>query len=150
MLMAGSWWVTRPPRCRNPAPARAISSVAAPRFTLPKPPPQRSRIFSPGAVAIAIALLAGALALRREAVAAEGLGGIIDVHEHIVLPPARTKSLIDVMDRRGIATMFLLDSPDVTFDSDAEFEGYDETVTRQLAMKRLDPQRFRVFYTYPA
>ncbi len=77
-------------------------------------------------------------------------GGIIDVHEHIVLSSARTKSLIDVMDRRGIATMFLLDSPDVTFDSDAAFEGYDETVTRQLAMKRLYPDRFRVFYTYPA
>jgi len=76
--------------------------------------------------------------------------GIIDVHEHIVLPASQTKSLIDVMDRRGIATMFLLDSPDVTFDSDAAFEGYDETVTRQLAMKRQYPDRFRVFYTYPA
>ena len=82
--------------------------------------------------------------------AAESLGGIIDVHEHIVLPESRTKSLIDAMDRHGIATMFLLDSPDVTFDEDAAFEGYDDTVTRQLAMKRRYPDRFRVFYTYPS
>jgi predicted TIM-barrel fold metal-dependent hydrolase len=54
------------------------------------------------------------------------------------------------MDRRGIATMFLLDSPDVTFDSHARFVGYDETVQRQLAMRRQYPDRFRVFYTYPA
>ena len=67
-----------------------------------------------------------------------------------MLPPSRTRSLIDVMDRRGIATMFLLDSPDVTFDSDTAFEGYDETVMTQLAMKRQYPGRFRVFYTYPA
>jgi predicted TIM-barrel fold metal-dependent hydrolase len=78
------------------------------------------------------------------------LRGIIDVHEHIVLPEAGTQSLIDVMDRRGIATMFLLDSPAVTFDSSAGFEGYDETASRQLAMKRRYPGRFRVFYTYPA
>jgi predicted TIM-barrel fold metal-dependent hydrolase len=82
--------------------------------------------------------------------AGEALNGIVDVHEHIVLPRSRTKSLVDVMDRHGIATMFLLDSPDVTFDSDAGFKGYDETVTRQLAMKRQYPDRFRVFYTYPS
>ena len=76
--------------------------------------------------------------------------GIIDVHEHIVLLEAQTKSLVDVMDRQGIETMFLLDSPDVTFDSSAAFEGYDETVNRQLAMKRRYPSRFRVFYTYPS
>jgi predicted TIM-barrel fold metal-dependent hydrolase len=67
-----------------------------------------------------------------------------------VLPEALTKSLIDVMDRQGIATMFLLDSPDVTFDSKAGFAGYDETVARQLAMKRRYPTRFRVFYTFPS
>jgi predicted TIM-barrel fold metal-dependent hydrolase len=65
-----------------------------------------------------------------------------------VVPESQTKSLVDVMDRQGIATMFLLDTPDVTFDSTAGFEGYDETVTRQLAMKRRYPSRFRVFYTY--
>jgi len=75
---------------------------------------------------------------------------IFDVHEHIVLDPGQTKSLIAVMDRTGIATMVLLDSPDVTFDSDAGFEGYDETVMRQLAMKRQYPDRLRVFYTYPS
>lgn len=82
--------------------------------------------------------------------AGDSLGGIIDVHEHIVLPEAQTKSLVDVMDREGIATMVLLDSPDVTFDSDADFDGYDDTVERQLAMKRRYPDRFRVFYTYPS
>src|ERR1700733_9729399 len=81
---------------------------------------------------------------------AGSLGGIVDVHEHIVLPETQTKSLIDVMDREGIATMVLLDSPDVTFDSDAGFDGYDDTVERQLAMKRQYPDRFRVFYTYPS
>ncbi len=86
----------------------------------------------------------------RRADASPPTPGIVDVHEHIVLPVSQTKSLIDVMERRGIATMFLLDSPDVTFDTDAAFEGYDETVTRQLAMKRQYPDRFRVFYTYPA
>jgi predicted TIM-barrel fold metal-dependent hydrolase len=80
----------------------------------------------------------------------DSLGGIFDVHEHIVLAETQTKSLIDVMDREGIATMVLLDSPDVTFDSDAGFEGYDDTVERQLAMKRRYPDRFRVFYTYPS
>ena len=88
--------------------------------------------------------------MARNAEADQATPGIIDVHEHIVLPASQTKSLIDVMDRRGIATMFLLDSPDVTFDADAAFEGYDETVTRQLSMKRHYPDRFRVFYTYPA
>ncbi len=81
---------------------------------------------------------------------AQPLRGITDVHEHIVLPEAQTKSLVDVMDREGIATMVLLDSPDVTFDSDAGFDGYDDTVERQLAMKRRYPDRFRVFYTYPS
>src|ERR1700731_213135 len=76
--------------------------------------------------------------------------GIIDVHEHIVLAEPQTKALINVMDREGIATMFLLDSPDITFDSDAKFEGCDETVMRQLTMKRRYPNRFRVFYTYPS
>ncbi len=96
-------------------------------------------------------LLLGAFGLAiRSADAGQVTPGIIDVHEHIVLPASKTKSLVEVMDRRGIATMFLLDSPDVTFDADAEFEGYDETVTRQLAMKRQYPDRFRVFYTYPA
>ena len=75
---------------------------------------------------------------------------IFDVHEHIVLDPGQTRSLIAVMDRTGIATMVLLGSPDVTFDSDAGFEGYDETVMRQLAMKRQYPDRLRVFYTYPS
>jgi predicted TIM-barrel fold metal-dependent hydrolase len=79
-----------------------------------------------------------------------GSSGIVDVHEHIVMSQSQTKSLIDVMDRHGIATMFLLDSPDVTFDADASFKGYDETVMRQLAMKRQYPDRFRVFYTYPS
>lgn len=54
------------------------------------------------------------------------------------------------MDRSGIATMFLLDTPDMTFDPDDGFEGYDETVLRQLAMKRMYPSRFRVFYTFPS
>jgi predicted TIM-barrel fold metal-dependent hydrolase len=113
--------------------------------------PHRSRFISPRGAALAITLLVGAFGFaEREVVAGKALGGIIDVHEHIVLPQSRTQSLIEVMDRRGIATMFLLDSPDVTFDSDAEFAGYDETVTRQLAMKRQYPDRFRVFYTYPA
>ncbi len=98
-----------------------------------------------------MALLIGPLGLtEREMMAGDLPGGIVDVHEHIVLPSAQTKSLIDVMDHAGIATMFLLDSPDVTFDSNAYFEGYDETVTRQLAMKRQYPARFRVFYTYPS
>jgi predicted TIM-barrel fold metal-dependent hydrolase len=78
------------------------------------------------------------------------LSGIVDVHEHIVLGESQTESLIEVMDRCGIATMFLLDSPDVTFDSNAGFEGYDDTVMRQLAMKQRYPDRFRVFYTYPS
>ena len=82
--------------------------------------------------------------------AAGPIGGIIDVHEHIVLPEAQTDALIDVMDREGVANMVLLDSPEVTFDEDAGFEGYDETVMRQLAMKRRHPERFRVFYTYPS
>lgn len=77
------------------------------------------------------------------------MGGIVDVHEHIVLDEAQTPALIEVMNRTGIATMFLLDSPDVTFDADAGFEGYDDTVKRQLAMKRQYPDRLRVFYTYP-
>ena len=67
-----------------------------------------------------------------------------------MLEPAQTKSLVDVMDREGIATMVLLDSPDVTFDSKAGFTGYDATVMRQLAMKRQYPNRLRVFYTYPS
>jgi len=81
---------------------------------------------------------------------AQSLGGIVDIHEHIVLPQAQTESLIEVMDQEGIATMVLLDSPDVTFDGDAAFTGYDDTVVRQLAMKRRYPNRFRVFYTYPS
>jgi predicted TIM-barrel fold metal-dependent hydrolase len=125
-------------------------SVPALRFILRKLRPRPSRIVSP-AFGAAIALLMCVSGLvPREAAAGGPLGKIVDVHEHIVLPQARTKSLIDVMDRRGIATMFLLDSPDVTFDADAAFEGYDETVARQLAMKRQYPDRFRVFYTYPA
>lgn len=75
---------------------------------------------------------------------------IFDDHEHIVLEPAQTQSLIDTMDRFGIASMILLDTPDVTFDPDAGFEGYDDTVLRQLAMKRLYPDRLRVFYTFPS
>jgi predicted TIM-barrel fold metal-dependent hydrolase len=99
----------------------------------------------------AVLLLISAFGLgSRDADAGPPTPGIIDVHEHIVLSTARTKSLIDVMDRRGIATMFLLDSPEVTFDADAAFEGYDDTVRRQLAMKRQYPDRLRVFYTYPA
>jgi len=107
----------------------------------------------------ALLLAIGIAATPHLARAGEALGGIIqaqplrgitDVHEHIVLPEAQTKSLIDVMDREGIATMVLLDSPDVTFDSDAGFDGYDDTVERQLAMKRQYPDRFRVFYTYPS
>jgi len=67
-----------------------------------------------------------------------------------VLSPAQTKALVATMDRTGIATMFLLDTPEITFDRDAGFEGYDETVLDQLAMKRLYPSRFRVFYTFPS
>jgi predicted TIM-barrel fold metal-dependent hydrolase len=98
----------------------------------------------------AIANVSGADESLGGIVQAQPLRGIMDVHEHIVLPEAETKSLVDVMDREGIATMVLLDSPDVTFDSDAGFDGYDETVVRQLAMKRQYPDRFRVFYTYPS
>jgi predicted TIM-barrel fold metal-dependent hydrolase len=116
---------------------------------LPKLLPHPSRNFAPGAVALAIALLICAFWLAERAVVA-GDALIFDDHEHIVLDPGQTKSLIAVMDRAGIATMVLLDSPDVTFDSDARFVGYDETVTRQLAMKRQYPDRLRVFYTYPA
>lgn len=94
-------------------------------------------------------LLINALGLAgRDVLAGDAL--VFDDHEHIVLDPGHTRSLIAVMDRTGIATMVLLDSPDVTFDSDAGFEGYDETVMRQLAMKRQYPDRFRVFYTYPS
>ena len=82
--------------------------------------------------------------------AAGPIAGIIDVHEHIVLTGPQTESLIAVMDRERIATMVLLDSPDATFDEDEGFEGYDETVMRQLAMKRRYPQRFGVFYTFPS
>jgi predicted TIM-barrel fold metal-dependent hydrolase len=118
---------------------------------LTKLPRRRSRGASLRAAAAAVLLLISVFGLGgHDANADPPTPGIIDVHEHIVLPSSRTKSLIDVMDRRGIATMFLLDSPDVTFDSDAAFEGYDEIVTRQLAMKRQYPDRFRVFYTYPA
>lgn len=75
---------------------------------------------------------------------------IVDVHEHIVLAPAQTRRLIRLMDRSGIATMVLLDTPGVTFDDDdPEFDGYDVTVQRQLAMKLRYPGRFRVFYTFP-
>lgn len=101
-------------------------------------------------VAAAILFVICVAAIPDLARAAGAIQGIIDVHEHIVLPEAKTKSLIDVMDREGIATMVLLDSPDVTFDSDAGFEGYDDTVERQLAMKQRYPDRFRVFYTYPS
>jgi predicted TIM-barrel fold metal-dependent hydrolase len=94
------------------------------------------------------ALAALLVAVPHLARAAGPIGGIVDVHEHIVLTEAQTDALIDVMDREGIATMVLLDSPDVTFDEDARFEGYDDTVMRQLAMKRQHPDRFRVFYTY--
>ena len=76
--------------------------------------------------------------------------GIIDDHEHIVLSPEQTTALISIMDRSGIAMMFLLDTPDMTFDRNQGFEGYDETVLRQLAMKRQYPSRFRVFYTFPS
>ncbi|HXN86680.1 MAG TPA: amidohydrolase family protein [Candidatus Binataceae bacterium] len=81
---------------------------------------------------------------------AAGPATIFDDHEHIVLEPAQTKSLIDTMDRFGIASMVLLDTPDITFDPDAGFEGYDDTVIRQLAMKRQYPDRLRVFYTFPS
>jgi predicted TIM-barrel fold metal-dependent hydrolase len=98
---------------------------------------------------LALAALAALLAAMPDLARADGpIGGIIDVHEHIVLPETQTDALIDVMDREGIANMVLLDSPDVTFDEDAGFEGYDVTVVRQLAMKRQHPQRFCVFYTY--
>jgi predicted TIM-barrel fold metal-dependent hydrolase len=100
-----------------------------------------------GPVLIASAAIVCSIAASR-VLAAGPLTGIIDVHEHIVLAEAQTDALIDVMDREGIATMVLLDSPDVTFDEDAGFEGYDDTVRRQLAMKRQYPDRFRVFYTY--
>ena len=88
------------------------------------------------------------VAIPHLAHAAGPLTGIIDVHEHIALDADQTGSLIEVMNREGIATMVLLDSPDVTFDEDAGFVGYDDTVQRQLAMKRQYPQRFRVFYTW--
>ena len=111
----------------------------------------RGHVASIQILRIAATALAICAALTPHVARAAGpLGGIVDIHEHIVLPQSRTKSLVDVMDRCGIATMFLLDSPDVTFDSDAGFKGYDETVMRQLAMKRQYPDRFRVFYTYPS
>jgi predicted TIM-barrel fold metal-dependent hydrolase len=100
-----------------------------------------------GAVAAAILFSVITLATR-EVDAAES--HIFDDHEHLVLDAGQTSSLIATMNREGIATMVLLDSPDVTFDSAAGFEGYDETVMRQLAMKRQYPERLRVFYSYPS
>ncbi len=74
---------------------------------------------------------------------------IIDVHEHIALDLDETAGLVNLMDRAGVSTMFLLDTPAVTFEGEGGFTGYDDTVRRQLAMKREYPGRFRVFYTFP-
>jgi predicted TIM-barrel fold metal-dependent hydrolase len=111
---------------------------------------RRSAPISKIAVAAFLICFAATAGFAAFARAGGAIGGIIDVHEHIVLDEAQTQSLIKVMNRAGIATMFLLDSPDVTFDANAGFDGYDDTVTSQLAMKAQYPGRFRVFYTYPS
>lgn len=100
------------------------------------------RAFGAGLLLALILLLA---IFRIDAVGAE----IIDVHEHIALDPEDTAELIRIMDRTGVSTMFLLDTPEITFEGEGGFTGYDETVRVQLAMKREYPGRLRVFYTFP-
>ena len=94
-------------------------------------------------------MLLALLSCTTRAAAGEIIGEIIDDHEHLAFGAAQTAALVREMDATGIATIFLLDTPSVTFGDSDQFDSYDETVERQLAMKRRYPNRFRVFYTYP-